>query len=315
MKKKFLFFIIFITLICSGCTTQMKNENGEVVKNPKTGQTLTENILCQPESNELISLYEENGIDFEKEKIKKCENFSPFDKYENLWTSVFVKPIAWVIIKIGSYLKSYGLAIIIVTLLIRCIMIPITQKTAMQSENLKKIKPQLDRIEKKYQNKKDQDSQQLKAQETMAIYKQNNINPLSGCLFSLIQIPLFFAFFEAMNRLPILFEEKLGPFSLGTTVYTAVITQGKYYYIIFSILVITATYFSFKLNKGASMTGDQEKQMSTFTNMMVAMIAVSSMFVSTAISIYWIVNSSFTIIQNLLVKRSKKNDKSIKIRS
>lgn len=80
-------------------------------------------------------------------------------------------------------------------------MYPITKKSAMQSENLKKAQNDLQKLEKKYAGKQDQESMMQKSQEMMLIYKKYNINPMSGCIFALIQIPLFFAFYEAMNRI------------------------------------------------------------------------------------------------------------------
>jgi len=131
---------------------------------------------------------------------------------------------------------------------------------------------------------------------------------MSGCIFSLIQIPLFFAFYEALNRLPVIFEENLGPFQLGTSPLVA-LKAGNYYYLIFVVLVVLTTYFSFKLNSGASMNKDQADQMKTMTNVMVIMISVMSFGISTGIALYWIFNSGFTVLQNLYVKRSKLNAK------
>ena len=176
----------------------------------------------------------------------------------------------------------------------------------MQSENMKNAKPKLDKLEAKYKGKTDQESMMQKSQEMMLIYKENNINPLSGCIFSLIQIPLFFAFYEALNRLPAIFEENFIGFQLGTSPLTA-LKAGHWLYLIFPILVSAATFFSFKLNSTASMNKDQEQQMKMMMNMSVVFITIASFTMSTGIELYWIFNSGFTIIQNLLVKRRVKN--------
>ena len=85
---------------------------------------------------------------------------------------MFIKPLTWLIIKIGQLVKNYGLAIVITTLLIRGVMYPITLKTAKQSENMKKANPELQKIEKKYADKKDQDSMMKKSAEVMQVYKK-----------------------------------------------------------------------------------------------------------------------------------------------
>lgn len=299
--------IVFLLLISlTGCTKVLKDENKKVVTNEVTGQSLTENILCRPEAKASLKKYKENKVDVDK--LPKCKEFKiTSGGYEGIWTTIFVKPLAFVIIQVGKIVKNYGLAVIVVTLLIRLILYPMTKKTAMQSENLNKAKPELERIEKKYKNKNmnDQTVMMQKSQEMMGVYKTYNINPMSGCLFSFVQIPLFFAFYEALNRLPIVFEGKFLNFGLGTSPMTAM-GKGNYVYIIIIVLVIGATYLSMRLNKTASMSKEQEQQMKMMSNMMVVFIGVASLTISTSIALYWITNNTFTIIQNLLVKREKK---------
>mgnify|MGYP000086226280 CR=1 FL=1 len=81
-------------------------------------------------------------------KLEECSKMKINGKYESLWTNIFVKPLAWIIIKIGNLVKSYGLSLILVTILIRAIVMPITLKTAKQSKNMQKAKPELEKLEK-----------------------------------------------------------------------------------------------------------------------------------------------------------------------
>ncbi len=307
MKKKSVKIILLFVMLLSitGCTKYLKSD-GKVIKNPATGQSLTENILCQAEDEGTVKIYSENGINMSD--FPKCSEFKiTSGGYDgSLFSAIFVKPLAWLIIRFGIIFKNYGIAIILVTLLIRLVMYPMTKKTAMQSEKMKYAQKELEKLELKYKDKKDQQSMMQKSQEMMIIYKKYNINPISGCLFALIQIPLFFSFYEAMNRLPAIFEENFLGFQLGTSPITA-IQNGKYYYLIFVVLVAVATFYSFKLNSGATMSQDQAKQMKLFSKISVAMITVASITMSVGIQLYWIFNSAFTIVQNLLVKRMKKN--------
>ena len=227
-------------------------------------------------------------------------------KYEGLWTTIFVRPLSYIIIKLGSLVKSSGLALIIITILIRLLLFPITKKTAMQSENIKKAQPELNRIEKKYENKTDQESASKKAQEMMLVYKKYNISPMSGCIFALIQMPLLFAFIEAINRVPAIFEETFIGFQMGTTPWIA-ITSGKIYYLILPILTILVTYFSFKMN-GSNADPATQKQTKMMMNFMTVFIGIMAFTLSTAIGVYWIVSSAFTVFQNILTDRSKKKN-------
>lgn len=325
-------FLVLLLVVMTGCTKQLKDVNGKIVKNEATGQTLPSNILCKPTDKDIIKLYETTrekqlkSLDkklkndditkseynkkkkalLDVNKLVSCKNFKVSSGgYEGLWTTFFVKPLAWVLIQLGQILKNYGLAVIAATLLIRLILFPVTRKAAKQSELMKLAQDDLSKIEKKYKNKNDQESMAMKSQEMMAIYKKHGINPMSGCLFGIIQIPLFLAFYEALYRLPVLFEDKFLVFNMATTPISGM-SSGNYIYLILPILVGVATYFSFKLNSGANMGADQAKQMKTMMNIMMILIVFTSFSMSTAIIIYWITNSSFTIGQNLFVKRSKK---------
>ncbi|MDD3392041.1 MAG: YidC/Oxa1 family membrane protein insertase [Bacilli bacterium] len=308
MKKRNIKLILILTMVLSltGCTKILKNADGDVVKNTITGQNLTANILCKPTNEETIALYENNGVDLSV--YPECSDFSiNSNNYEGIWATVFVKPLAWLIIKVGTILNSYGFSIILITLLLRMIMYPITKKTAMQSEVMKKAKPELDKLEKKYKNKQDKDSMMQKSQEMMLIYKQYKINPMAGCLFALIQIPLFFAFYEALNRIPALFDSNFFGLQLGTSTLIA-FSKGDFYYIILNLILIPITYLSFKLNKTSALSKEQESQMYMMTNISVIMISVISFTTPIGLCLYWIFNSTFTVIQNLIVKKVKKND-------
>ena len=165
-KKKIFIIILMIFMLC-GCTKVLKDENNKVVVSPTTGQNVTENILCKPTSEEMLKIYEENKVDISK--LPDCKDMKVTGKYESIWNSIFVRPLAWLIVKLGEVVNSTGLAIILITIGIRILLFPVTQKTAMQSENMKKAQPELARLEKKYENKQDQESMMKKSQEMMAI--------------------------------------------------------------------------------------------------------------------------------------------------
>ena len=301
-KTKFILLMLSILLL-TGCTRNLKDSENKIVKNEKTGQSVTENIICRPTDEDMLKIYEDNNVDISK--LPECKDFTPITDYEGLWTSFFVKPLAWVILKIGSLVKNNGLAIIITCLLIRCALIPVTRKTAMQSEMMKKAQPELERLEKKYAGKETTEDQQRKAQEMMMIYKKYKINPISGCLLAIIQLPLLFAFLEAINRTPAIFENKFLVFEMGTTVPKG-IASGNYWYIILIILILGTTYLSFRKTLKDQSLSQQGGQMKFTLYFMLVLIAFASFSLPTALGLYWIASSTFTIVQNLLVERKKK---------
>ena len=328
-KKKVLLFLLICLFLLSGCTKQLKDAKGAVVRDDTTKQVLVENILCKPvelkdeyekvltkKKKDYDKLYKAGDISKKEynaktksildiEKLPNCKKISVVEGgYETFWTSVFVKPLAWLIVNVGKILKNnYGFAIIVITILIKLILFPFSYKSLKQSENMKKAQPKLNKIEKKYKDKNDQESMMMKSNEMMAVYKEYKINPVAGCLLAFVQIPLFFAFYEALYRLPLLFEGKFLMYHMGMTPLAG-LQSDAWYYLILPIMVGVVTYFSFKMNKN-TMPSDQAKQMNMMFNIMIIMIFMTSFSMSTAIIIYWITNSLFTILQNLLIKRSK----------
>ena len=303
-KIKKILIAVFMTLLLTGCTTQLTDSNKKRVTNPETGQALTKNILCQPENEDVINIYKEHEevSNVKIDELPKCENFSVTSGgYDGIWSTFIVKPLAWLIIQFGNIFKNYGVGLIITSLLIRLVSLPITKKTAQQSELMKEAKPALDRLEKKYAGKTDRDSMMKKSNEMTMIYKKYNINPISGCIYALIQIPLFIGFFEAINRVPAIFEGRLFGLQLGTTITTA-LSKGYFLYLILTIIVGLTTYYSFKLNSASNPDNQQAKMMS---RVMVIMIIVMSFFMTSALNIYWVTTNLFTVVQNLIIKKKK----------
>lgn len=344
MKRKFKYCLLLLLLVATtGCTTYLRSSDGKTVINEKTGQSLTENILCRPADEETIKLYEANNYDLSKlpycvcnsDKVKekvlvakgesnkeektedeyeykevKCEEYTVASgKYEGLWTAIFVKPLAWVILFFGKLTTKFGLGLILTSILIRLIAYPLTRKSTMQQENMQKVQPEIQKLEKKYANKdqKDREVMMQKSQEMMALYKKYNVNPMSGCLPTLLQIPLFIGFLDAINRVPAIFEENFFGIHLGTTPKVA-FANGNWFYIILTILVAVTTYFAFSKATAKTQTpeNDMARQTKMMTNGVVIMIIVMSIFMSSALNIYWIISNACIILQNYIVKRSMK---------
>lgn len=296
-SKKVLLILMMSVMLLTGCTKSFKDE--------KTNKVYTENILCKPTDSKSLQAYEANE-NVNLKDLPECKKFKVTSgKYEGLWTNIFVKPLAWVIIKVGILVKNYGLSIIILGILLRLLVLPLTKQTLDMSENMKKANPELQRLEKKYGNPQDQETMLKKNQEMLMIYKKYNIKPFSGCLVSLIQLPLFFAFLEAIQRIPAILEEKILWFDLGTTPLAA-ISSGKYYYLVIVILISVATYFSFKNTSAPSVNEDQIKQTQMMTKMMCLFITIMSFSLNVGIGLYWFSTSAFAILQNYILKKLRK---------
>ena len=308
MKTKKTIIILMLLLSLTGCTKYLSDNNNKRITNEKTGQSLTSNIVCKPKDKELLSIYKkyEKNMEVKLKDLPECSKMKIYNKktYSGLWVQFFVMPIAWLIIKLGLLVKNYGLSVMLIGLLLRLILMPLSAKTIKQSENMKKAQPELEKLEKKYKDKTDSESMMAKSQETMIIYKKYNINPMGGCLVSFIQLPLFFAFLEAINRVPAIFEESLFTLQLGTTPLVG-IKAGNYIYLVLIALIILTTYLSFKFSMNASGSSEQQNQMQFMSTFMIIFISIASFSLPTAIALYWVVTNGFNVIQTLILKKRR----------
>lgn len=304
MKKKIALALMCVFLL-TGC------QKNFTVVNEETGaqKNYVSNILCKPETKEMQQIYINNPEELKKvnvnyEKLPQCKNLKiNSGEYEGLWTSLFVKPLAWVLVKVSNLVKSEGLGIMLVAFVMRALMLPLSLKSAKMSKNMSKAQMDLNRLEVKYKGREDKDSMMAKSQEMMMIYKKYDINPMSSCLFSFIQLPIFFAFLEALYRVPAFFETSfLSVFHLGTTPLEG-IKAGNYWYIVLIVLILGATYFSFKNTNSSNGNAQQEQQMKMMSSFMVVFIGIASFSLQTSIALYWIVSNGFTVAQNMIMKK------------
>lgn len=319
MKNKIIVLVLLV-LITSGCGTNnyIKDKDNKIVQYEKTGQSLPNNILCKPkEDSELYELYKkyDKELEIKLNKLPTCDNFKlNSTKYSGLWETIFVKPLAWLILKLGNIIGNMGISLILVGLLIRLILLPFSYKTHKQSKSMQKVSAEMQKLEYKYRGREDRDSMMMKSQEMMEIYKKYNVKPMSGCLVTFLQLPLFFAFLQAINRVPAIFEDKLLGFKLGMTPSVG-LANGNYLYIILIILIAASTYFSFKYSMKSAgamnQTPESKKQMDMMTNIMVIMIVVTSFSLTTALSFYWITTYAFIAVQTYIFKilSGEKKDK------
>jgi len=251
-KNKILAIILVVIIsLTSGCGSDnyLKDENGNILTNEVTGQSVQKDILCRPsESSELYNIYKEkeNQMEVKLEELPTCEDFKiNSNKYDGLWEAILVRPLAYIILRFGYLFNNMGISVMVVGLLIRLILLPFAIKSMRQTNNMQKAQPEIAKIEKKYEGKTDSEAMMAKSQEMMLVYQKYKINPVSGCLVALIQIPLFFAFLDAINEVPAIFEGNLFGMHLGMTPWKG-LAAGEYIYIALIFLIVATTYISFK---------------------------------------------------------------------
>ena len=123
---------------------------------------------------------------------------------------------------------SLGISIIFLTLIVRCLMLPLAVKQQQSMMKMQKLNPEVTKIREKYGSSKDPEVQQKMNVEIQALYSKNKVNPLSGCLPMLITMPLFFGLSYIMNQ-SYMFISKLGDIyrGLAVSVYSACVYDNK----------------------------------------------------------------------------------------
>lgn len=207
-----------------------------------------------------------------------------------VWNHYIVYPLSWVIIKVAELFGgSYGLSIIIVTILIRLLILPLMVKQTRSSKSMQALQPELAELKKKYSSK-DQKTQQKLQQETMALFQKNGVNPMAGCFPLIIQMPILIGFYHAISRTREIAAHNFLWFSLG---------HKDPYYILPIIAGIT-TFIQQKMMMAG--TENQNPQMAMMVWMMPVMIVIFAFNFPAALSLYWVVGNIFMIVQTYFIK-------------
>lgn len=207
------------------------------------------------------------------------------------WNQYIVFPLSMLIIKVAEFAGgSYGLSIILVTILIRLVILPLMIKQTKSSKAMQAIQPEMKKLQKKYSSK-DQKTQQQLQQETMALFQKHGVNPFAGCLPLIIQMPILMGFYHAINRTPEIKTQVFLWFELG---------HPDPFFIL--PLVAGATTFIQQKVMMAGTEANQNPQMAMMLWLMPLMIIVFAFKLPAALPLYWVVGNIFMIIQTYFIK-------------
>lgn len=137
---------------------------------------------------------------------------------EGFWNTYIVYPLSQLITYVANLTnENFGLAIIIVTILIRLLILPLMIKQTKSSKAMQALQPEMQKLREKYSSK-DQKTQQKLQQETMALMQKHGVNPLAGCFPILIQMPILIGFYHAIMRTREIAEHSFLWFDLGSVI-------------------------------------------------------------------------------------------------
>lgn len=199
--------------------------------------------------------------------------------------NLLAQPLFLVLTFFYGFFKNYGVAIILLTALIKLIFWPLTHKSYSSMKSMQKLQPEMQKLRDKYKNDKERLNKEM-----MQLYKTHSVNPLGGCLPMIVQIPVFFALYQVLlNSIAL----RHAPFAFWLTDLSA---KDPYY--ITPILM------------GASMFVQQKMTPTTADPMqaklfMMMPIVFTFMFLNfpSGLVIYWLVNNLLTILQQYFIHR------------
>ena len=210
----------------------------------------------------------------------------------------------WVARAFGGSKGNYGVAIILLTLLVRMLMFPLGRKQAMAAKKMQDLQPLLKEIQEKYKNDREK-----QGRETMALYKKHGVNPLGGCLPALIQLPIFVGLWQALNtsvnlrQATFLYIQDLAaPDMLFKFPYDIEVPWLGRYFNLLPFLVVTLMLVQTKLFSPPATTPEAETQQKMMKYMMIFM-AFMFYKVPSGLGIYFITSSLWQIGERLLLPK------------
>lgn len=213
------------------------------------------------------------------------------------WFWFFAEPLLWILNILNFFVMNYGVAIILLTILLRLLMWPLTRKSYASSIAMQRMQPEMQRIQKLYAN----DKMRLQM-EMMNLYKTHKTSPMSGCLPMLLQIPIFFALYKAllvsvnMRNAGFLWIHDLAamdpyfilPILMGATMWLQQYLQSPH------------TKTDKNANDIAASTGRVMKWLPIIFTIMFA-------WMPAGLVLYWTVSNIFGIIQTYIIKKQLAN--------
>ena len=183
---------------------------------------------------------------------------------------------------------SWALAIIMLTILVKILLLPLTNKSFRAMQKMQKLKPELDELKKKHKGNRDAMNKAM-----FALYKRHKVNPLGGCLPMLLQMPIWIALYQTIGGAVELFHTPLGLWIDDLS------AQDPYYIlpVIMGLLMIVQNQIS---GSTATMEGMQAKIMKWG---MPIMFTVFMLFLPAGLVLYILVNTTLTIFQNIYIRR------------
>ena len=201
------------------------------------------------------------------------------------WLTIISQPLFWLLSKVFSVVGNWGLAIILVTIMIKMIFYKLTEASGRSMAKMREIQPRMKALQDRYK-----DDRQALSQAMMELYKREKVNPAAGCLPILIQMPFFLAFYWVLLESV---EMRQAPFALWITDLSS-----RDPFFILPIIMGAAMLFQQRLNP-APADPVQAKVM----QVMPVIFTVFFAFFPAGLVLYWVTNTGLSIAQQWYINK------------
>ena len=204
----------------------------------------------------------------------------------------------------GGKQGNYGIAIILLTMIVRLVMFPLGRKQALSAKKMQDLQPHMKELQAKHK-----DDKEAQTRETWALYKRHGVNPVSGCLPALIQLPIFVGLWQALNNsvslrhAKFLYIENLAAPDMLFKFPTEIPFLGNYFNAL-PFIVVALMLVQTKLFSPPATTPEAEAQQKMMKYMMIFM-AFMFYKVPSGLGIYFITSSSWQICERLMLPKAK----------
>lgn len=205
----------------------------------------------------------------------------------------------WIVYYVSAFLlwlakllgNNYGWTIIVFTVIVRVILLPLNAISIKSTKKMQDIQPQVNELRKKYPGR-DTESRQLLSQETNKLYKEAGVNPYTGCLPLIIQLPVMYALYQAIWRTPQLQNGRFLWMDLGK--------PDPYY--VMPILAMVFTFISTYISQMSTPKSSQNGMTKVMTYGMAVMVGVMAIGFQSAITLYWVISNLFQAVQTFFLQ-------------
>ena len=226
------------------------------------------------------------------------------------WLTAISKALLAFLNAVHRAIPNYGISIIVLTIIIKAALFPLTRKSQVSMFRMQQLQPMISQMKERFKGDK-----QRMGKEQMLLFKKHGVNPMSGCLPMILQLPVFFALFRTLQ---LSFEMRQAPFLLWVTDLSRPDTLLHFSFNIPFIgnglnilpLIMTAASFAqMKLTPKAPAADPQAQAQQRMMSFMPIMFAFILYHMPSGLTVYWTTSTIFSIIESLIIRRTIKKVK------